>query len=230
MKLNIYFLLLVVFFTNQLKAQLSIELTDTIIAKHTDSISVFTDLKNTVRYLSDINGVTINAGKKTNLIDVNKLNANLSQVVARQIFAKAPGITFWDMDGAGTQINVGSRGTDSHRSIEMNMRQNGYNTNSDIFGYPENHYTPPMQAIQSIELIRGSAALQYGSQYGGMLNLVMKDPDSTKPIAVTTEQTVGSNNLYNSYTSLSGTKNKLSYFSYFVFYGFHGFSVSNYCL
>ncbi len=215
MKLNFYFLLFVVFCANQLKAQLSIELTDTIISKHTDSISVFTDLKNTVRYLSDINGVTINAGKKTNLIDIDKLNANISQVVVRQIFAKVPGITFWDMDGAGTQINMGSRGTDSHRSIEMNMRQNGYNTNSDIFGYPENHYTPPMQAIQSIELIRGSAALQYGSQYGGMLNLVMKDPDSTKPIAVTTEQTVGSNNLYNSYTSLSGTKNKVSYFSYF---------------
>ena len=88
----------------------------------------------------------------------------------------------WEMDGAGTQLNVGSRGTDPHRSIEMNMRQNGYNTNSDMFGYPENHYTVPMQAIEEIQLVRGSAALQFGPQFGGMMNYKIKEGDSTKPL------------------------------------------------
>ena len=85
------------------------------------------------------------------------------------------------MDGAGTQVNVGTRGTDTHRSIEMNMRQNGYNTNSDMFGYPEDHYTPPMQAISEVQYVRGSAALQFGSQFGGMMNYVIKQ-DFNKPI------------------------------------------------
>lgn len=188
---------------------------DTLVAKRTDSVIVYSSLKNIVRSLPDADGVNIYAGKKTNLIDVERSNANLSQGIIREIFAKIPGLTTWDMDGAGTQINIGSRGTDSHRSIEMNMRQNGYNTNSDIFGYPEDHYTPPMQAIQSIQLIRGSAALQYGSQFGGMMNFVMKESDNSKPFVLQTEQTVGSNNFFNSFTSVSGTNKKLSYYSYF---------------
>lgn len=189
--------------------------TDTLVAKKTDTVVVYSNLKNAVHFLPDVDGVNIYAGKKTNLIDVEKTSANLSQTLIREVFAKVPGVSFWDMDGAGTQINIGSRGTDSHRSIEMNMRQNGYNTNSDIFGYPEDHYTPPMQAIESIQLIRGSAALQYGSQFGGMMNFVMKEGDSTKPFTLQTEQTAGSNNLYNSYTSIGGTSGKLSYYSYF---------------
>jgi outer membrane receptor for Fe3+-dicitrate len=90
--------------------------------------------------------------------------------LGRTALAKIPGLTMWEMDGAGTQLNIGSRGTDSHRSIEMNMRQNGYNTNSDIFGYPENHYTVPLQAVEEVQLVRGSAALQFGPQFGGMMN------------------------------------------------------------
>lgn len=119
------------------------------------------------------------------------------------------------MDGAGLQVNVGSRGTDSHRSIEMNMRQNGYNINSDMFGYPEDHYSPPMQGIQRVELVRGSAALQFGSQFGGMMNYVMKEGDSTKPFSIESEQTVGSNNLFNSYNAIGGRKGKLTYYAYF---------------
>jgi Fe(3+) dicitrate transport protein len=123
----------------------------------------------------------------------------------------------WDMDGAGTQVNIGSRSTDSHRSIEMNMRQNGYNTNSDMFGYPEDHYTPPMQGIQEVQLVRGSAALQFGSQFGGMMNYIMKEGDSSKPFAVESEQTTGSNNFYNSYNAVGGTKGKLNYYAFYDF-------------
>ena len=36
-------------------------------------------------------------------------------------------------------------------------------------GYPESYYTPPFEALKSIEIIRGSAALQFGTQFGGLL-------------------------------------------------------------
>lgn len=75
------------------------------------------------------------------------MGGNLAANVQRTAFAKFGGLKMWEMDGAGTQLNIGARGTDSHRCIEMYMRQNGYNTNSDEFGYPENHYTIPLQAV-----------------------------------------------------------------------------------
>lgn len=181
-----------------------------------DSIIVTSYQKSArVKYLPDVSGVNVFSGKKTNVLKLDGASANLQQNSARTAFARIPGLTMWDMDGAGTQLNIGSRGTDSHRSIEMNIRQNGYNTNSDIFGYPEDHYTPPMQGIQEIQLVRGSAALQFGSQFGGMMNFIMKSADSTKPFSIESEQSAGSNNFFNSFNAVGGTKGKFSFYAYF---------------
>src|SRR5215210_2549589 len=189
---------------------------DTLTAKKLDSVSVSIYFKNAAaKYMPDVAGANIYAGKKTNQIYLDPSRMNLAQNVIRTAFAQIPGLTMWDMDGAGLQINVGSRGTDSHRSIEMNMRQNGYNINSDMFGYPEDHYTPPLQGIKQVQLVRGSAALQFGSQFGGMMNYVMKEGDSTKPLAIESEQTTGSNNFFNSYNAVGGTKGKLNYYAYY---------------
>ncbi len=94
----------------------------------------------------------------------------------------------------------------------MNMRQNGYMTNSDGFGYPENHYTIPLQGVQQVQYVRGAAALQFGPQFGGMMNYVMKQGDTTKALAVESEQTVGSNALFSSFNSVGGTAGKLQYY------------------
>ncbi|HVX50093.1 MAG TPA: hypothetical protein VHB48_08040, partial [Chitinophagaceae bacterium] len=189
---------------------------DTFIVHILDSVTVTTILKNSApSYLHDTYGAEVFAGKKTHEVALDASDANLSQNLARMAFAKIPGLVIWEMDGAGTQVNVGTRSTDAHRSIEMNMRQNGYNTNSDIFGYPEDHYTPPMQGIEDIQLVRGSAALQFGSQFGGMMNYIMKRGDGTKPFAVESEQTTGSGNFFNSFNAIGGTKGGINYYAYF---------------
>lgn len=211
----IFPVVLFIFSNKNLIAQIQVQ-EDTLTTKILDSVIVSTYINNAkAKYLPDVIGVNIYAGKKTNVVYLDPTRVNLAQNLTRTAFAKIPGLTMWDMDGAGLQINVGSRGTDSHRSIEMNMRQNGYNINSDMFGYPEDHYTPPLQAIQQVQLVRGSAALQFGSQFGGMMNYVMKEGDSTKPITLESEQTTGSNNFFNSYNAIGGTKDKLNYYAYY---------------
>lgn len=165
--------------------------------------------------LPEVQNVYLYSGKRTNVIVPDSTGANLSANLTRMAMARIPGLNIWEMDGAGTQVNIGSRGTDTHRSIEMNMRQNGYVTNSDLFGYPEDHYTPPMQGIREIQLVRGSAALQFGSQFGGMMNYVMKDADSTKVLGIESEQTKGSYNFSNSYNAVGGTSGKFSYYAYY---------------
>ena len=187
---------------------------DTLTAKQMDSITVNSYLK-TPTYLPDVIDMNVFAGKKTNMVNADNMKGNAAANMARILFAQIPGLNMWEMDGAGTQVNIGSRGTDAHRSIEMNMRQNGYNTNSDMFGYPEDHYTPPMQGIEQVQLVRGSAALQFGSQFGGMFNYVMKEGDTTKPFTLESEQTAGGNNFFNSYNAVGGTTGKLQYYAYY---------------
>ena len=213
-KYSILLILIICSASCKLYAQKKV-ITDSVKPVYLDSVKVNAYLHSDAKYLTNVMGTNIFAGKKTNLVLVDAADMSLAQNITRTIYAKIPGITMWDMDGAGLQVNIGSRGTDSHRSIEMNMRQNGYNTNSDIFGYPENHYTVPMQGVQEIQLVRGSAALQFGSQFGGMMNYVMKEGDSTRPFVLESEQTTGSNNFFNSYNAVGGTTGKLNYYTYY---------------
>lgn len=189
---------------------------DTLSGRALDSVVISASQRlNHTPFLRDVEGMSIYAGKKTNNVLFDPAKANLAGNVSRQAFSQIPGLTIWDMSGSGAQINLCSRGTDAHRSIEMNMRQNGYNINSDVFGYPEAHYTPALQGVQKVKLLRGSAALQFEPQFGGMLNYIMKEGDSTKPFSAETEQTLGSFGFFNSFTAIGGKRGQWNYYAYY---------------
>ncbi|HEX5169494.1 MAG TPA: TonB-dependent receptor, partial [Cyclobacteriaceae bacterium] len=212
-KYTLIFVLLTCFITSRVFAQEGSE-SDTLESKMLESVTI-KGYRDAQSFLPKVSGMAIYSGKKTNVVSMRSGEANLAQNVSRMIFARIPGVNLWDMDGAGTQMNIGTRGVDAHRAIEMNMRQNGYNTNSDIVGYPENHYTVPMQAVRQVQLVRGSSSLQFGSQFGGMMNYVLKEPDTTKVISVESEQTTGSYGFFNSFNSIGGAKGKVSYYAYY---------------
>ena len=157
----------------------------------------------------------IYAGKKTEVILLEKTAADLSINNARQVFAKVPGMSVWENDGSGIQIGIASRGLSPNRSWEFNIRQNGYDIASEVFGYPETYYTPPLEALSRIEVIRGAASLQFGPQFGGVVNYQIKKGDSNKPFTIESQQTAGSYGLFNSFNAIGGTYKKLSYYSYF---------------
>ncbi len=156
----------------------------------------------------------IYAGKKLSVIRLDKLNANLSINNTRQVFGKVPGMTIWENDGSGIQAGIASRGLSPNRSWEFNVRQNGYDISSEAFGYPETYYTPPMEALETIEVIRGAASLQYGPQFGGVINYKIKKADPNKVIAFETQQTAGSYGLFNTFNAIGGTYKKVSYYGF----------------
>jgi Fe(3+) dicitrate transport protein len=174
-----------------------------------------TDPLASVQRMADISGTFLTAGKKNEIINISNADANIALKTGRQFFAKVPGVFVYDMDGSGNQVNIATRGLDPHRSWEFNIRHNGVITNSDMYGYPASHFNPPMESIEKVELIRGTAALQYGAQFGGMINYVTKKPDSTKPVSYENMTTVGSFGLFSTYNALSGTSGKWSYSAYF---------------
>lgn len=178
---------------------------------------VIEEKKNSIQVerLPDVHGVYLPAGKKNEVIQLGGVNANISEKTGRQIFAKIPGVFVYDMDGSGNQINISTRGLDPHRSWEYNIRQNGIITNSDMYGYPASHYSPAMESIERIELVRGSASLQYGAQFGGMINYVTKQPDTTKAFTFETINSGGSFGLFSSYNAISGKVGKLTYSAYY---------------
>ena len=169
--------------------------------------------------LNDVSGTAINAGKKTEVIYLKNINADLATNNTRQIYARIPGLNIWEYDRGGLQLGIGGRGLSPNRSSNFNIRQNGYDISADALGYPESYYTPSAEAIDRIEIIRGAASLQYGPQFGGLINFVMKEGAREKPLELSTRQTMGSFGFVNTFNSIGGTvaKKKLNYYAFYQF-------------
>ncbi len=192
------------------------------------NISVFQNSTSDLLQLSGqaLNGATFStinlSGHSVQQIEVAEKSFHVAEKTGRQLFSEIPGAMIYDMDGSGNQVNLAIRGLDPHRSWEFNIRQNGIVTNSDMYGYPASHYSMPLEAVQSIEIIKGTAALQYGAQFGGMINYTLKSP-SPKKINYEGQHNVGSFGLLSTYHSLSGTLGKVNYFSYIQYRQSNGY-------
>ena len=176
-----------------------------------------------IKRLKDVEGTAIFAGKKTEVILVDNLTANLATNNTRQIYSQIAGLNIYQNDDAGLQLNIGGRGLDPNRTSNFNTRQNNYDISADVLGYPESYYSPPSESLSEIQVIRGAASLQYGTQFGGLVNFKTKSPNPIKPLEVVVRNTFGSNHLYTNFTSLSGTSNKLSYYAYVNYKKGNGF-------
>jgi Fe(3+) dicitrate transport protein len=172
--------------------------------------------KSDYQQMPEIVGTNIYAGKKNALIVLDNVQGNVVNNTMRQVLAKVPGIHVWESDPSGIQIGIATRGLSPNRSWEFNVRQNGYDIAADPFGYPEAYFNPPLQSVQRIEIVRGQSALQYGPQFGGMVNYILRNgSEINKPFELETYQTVGSNNLRNSFTAIGGKNEKMNYYTFF---------------
>jgi Fe(3+) dicitrate transport protein len=177
-------------------------------------IQGWTPVSAAVEPLQLVHQTYLTAGKTTHVVVLDKTMASLPEKSVRQVWARIPGAFAYDMDGTGNQINLALRGLDPHRSWDMNVRQNGIVLNSDMYGYPASHYNPPLESVERIELLRGTAALQYGAMLGGMLNYVTRLPDTTRPIAYEGQHGVGYFGMLSSYNSLGGRKGRFTWQAY----------------
>ncbi|MDE3252590.1 MAG: TonB-dependent receptor [Bacteroidota bacterium] len=166
----------------------------------------------------------IYAGKKNEVIITDSMDANKAINNTRQILGRIPGLNIVETESSGFTANgIATRGLNPVQSIEMNTRQNGYNISGDIYGYNEAYYLPPMEAVNRIEMVRGAAALQFGSQFGGLVNYVLKDPPVNKKFEAVSSITQGSFGLFNSFTSLGGRNKKLSYYAFLQYRNMDGY-------
>lgn len=198
-------------------AQTKKESNDTSYIKNLPDITIVgRNSKSDYQQMPEIVGTNIYAGKKNALIVLDNVQGNVVTNTMRQVLAKVPGIHIWESDPSGIQIGIAARGLSPNRSWEFNVRQNGYDIAADPFGYPEAYYNPQLQAVQRIEIVRGQGSLQYGPQFGGLVNYILRNgSEINKPLEFETQQTVGSNGLFNSYNAIGGKKGNVHYYTFF---------------
>ncbi|MFN3195345.1 MAG: TonB-dependent receptor domain-containing protein [Chlorobiota bacterium] len=164
--------------------------------------------------LLPVDGAAIYSGRKSEALYMNSLTANLASNNSRQVFSKFTGMNIWENDNSGLQLNIGGRGLSPNRSSNFNTRQNGYDISADALGYPESYYTPPMEALEKIEVVRGASSLQYGTQFGGFLNFKLKDGAKDVPVDIVSRQTLSSYDNFNSFNSIGGTYGDMNYYGF----------------
>ncbi|MDB5116630.1 MAG: hypothetical protein JWQ79_2122 [Mucilaginibacter sp.] len=165
--------------------------------------------------LKAVEGTTINAGKKSEVIVMDDINANKATNNTRQIYSKVAGLNIWESDVAGLQLGIGGRGLNPNRVTNFNMRQNGYDISADALGYPESYYSPTAEMVDRIEILRGASSLQYGTQFGGLINYKLKEGPTDKPFELIANETAGSWNFLSTSASVGGTDGKLQYYAFF---------------
>jgi Fe(3+) dicitrate transport protein len=175
-------------------------------------------------FLPDVQGTKIHAGKKTSNIDLEQI-PDISMDNYRQVISKTPGLVLAEENTP--LLSIGYRGYDPHRTQYFQVLEDGIPIHADMIGYPEAYYTPPLDAVESVEIVRGGAALMYGPQPAGAINFVMKKPPLDSPFTVESTNIIGSFDMYSNFTSFGGTIGRFGYYGYYDHQQSQGFRQAN---
>ncbi|MBU3758700.1 MAG: TonB-dependent receptor [Candidatus Omnitrophica bacterium] len=163
-------------------------------------------------FLPEAAGTRIYSGKKTQRVSLEALPA-IANNNYRQALAQTPGLLL--SEESTPLLSVGYRGLDPHRAQFTQVLQDGVPIHADMFGYPEAYYAPVMQTLEAVEFLHGGAGLMYGPQPGGALNFVTRRPAADTALRLSSENLFGSDHLFSTYQSMSGTLGPVGYLGHF---------------
>ncbi len=160
--------------------------------------------------LPEVDGPTITVTKKTSVVKL----ADQPSVIdnnQREIFDHLPGIVLAEQQNP-TQLNLSYRGLGNPQESEFVLAlQDGIALELDWIGYPTLYYLPVPQTLSSVQMIRGGSGLLYGPEPQPVINFVSRAPLTDRPWGGTTEQVGGSDDLFSSFNSISGTSGPWEY-------------------
>jgi len=175
-------------------------------------------------FLPPVEGTAIYDGKKTTVTEPEALPRVVNENY-RQLLYRTPGLLL--SEETTPLLSLGYRGLEPHRAQFTQVLKDGIPIHADMLGYPEAYYTPPFDALDRIEFLRGGASLLYGPQPGGALNFVTRRPPHDRRASAETAHTFGSDAFYSTYNALAGTVDRLGYYVYYYQRQGDGFRDSN---
>ena len=110
---------------------------------------------------------------------VTREELELTQPLSVQDALKSvPGIVVREEEGYGFIPNIGMRGLNPNRSQKLLVLEDGVPVAPGLFLANESYYSPRIERMQSIEVLKGAAGLRYGpTTIGGVVNYKTKDPE-----------------------------------------------------
>lgn len=106
----------------------------------------------------------------------NDLKA-IAPLTGNEVLRTVTGLHVVEEEGAGLRANIGVRGLDPDKSRNVLMLEDGIPVALGPYGEPEMYYTPSIDRMSGIEVLKGSGSILYGPQtIGGVINYITADP------------------------------------------------------
>ncbi len=103
--------------------------------------------------------------------------AAISPLSGNEVLRSVTGIHVVEEEGAGLRTNIGVRGLDPDKSRNVLILEDGIPVALGPYGEPEMYYTPSIDRMTGIEVLKGSGSILYGPQtVGGVINYITADP------------------------------------------------------
>ena len=91
----------------------------------------------------------------------------------KEALENVPGINVVAEDVFSARLNIGVRGLNPRRSSRVLLMEDGMPLFLAPYGDPSASYSPPIDGVERIEVVKGSGQILYGPQtIGGMINFV----------------------------------------------------------
>ena len=96
----------------------------------------------------------------------------------QDVLKTVPGVNVrGDEGGLGSIPNIGIRGLNPSRSSKVLLLEDGAPIQPSLFISNASYYSPPVEQIDGIEVLKGASGLKYGpSNIGGVVNYLSKTP------------------------------------------------------
>jgi Fe(3+) dicitrate transport protein len=133
-------------------------------------------------------------------------------VDANQILRCIPGLHVREDSGpVGMRLNIGVRGLNPDRSRSLLVLEDGLPLALAPYGEPEMYYSPPIERMSGMEVLKGSGSIIHGPQtIGGVLNFLTPDPPPGSEGAVQLQG--GQYGLFSGQASWGGTRDNTGWF------------------
>lgn len=107
----------------------------------------------------------------------NREIKNLNPISGNEVLRRSPGVHVVDEEGIGMRANIGIRGLDPDRSRSVLVLEDGVPVALSPYGEPELYYTPAIDRMSGVEILKGSGQVLYGPQtIGGVVNYITANP------------------------------------------------------
>ncbi|MBO3699890.1 TonB-dependent receptor [Roseivirga sp. E12] len=109
----------------------------------------------------------------------------LSPISGNEAFRRVSGVHVVEEEGLGLRANIGIRGLDPDRSRNVLVLEDGIPVALNPYGEPDAYYTPSIDRMAGVEVLKGSGQILYGPRtIGGVVNYITANPSEDETVSL----------------------------------------------